>query len=92
MTVQSSLLHTRPVGAVFGRLRRPIGRDARIDSFMSHLRTLLSGDTELHAMMDVDSPRVRPRVDVHVRIERRQAQITPPAPNPVTADSSHIQW
>lgn len=92
MTVQSSLVQTRPAGAVFDLRIRPIGRDARIDSFMSHLRTLLSPFTEPTGHADEDHPGTcgDARAD-QARTDRRHAQITPPAPSAVRAESSHIE-
>lgn len=91
MTVQSSLLHTRPAGAVFDLRMRPIGRDARIDSFMSHLRALISPSTEPTRQVDEDHPDTcgDARAD-QARIDRRHAQTTPPAPSAVRVESSHI--
>ena len=91
MTVQSSLLHTRPAGAVFDLRIRPIGRDARIDSFMPHLRSLLSSSTEPTGQVDEEQGGMRRGTDSdQLRADRCQAQMTPPAPSAVRADKSHI--
>ena len=92
MTVQSSLLQTRPAGAVFDLRIRPKGRDARIDSFMSHLRALLSPFTESTGQADEGQLDTcgDARAD-QARADLRHAQITPPAPSAVRADNSHIE-
>lgn len=90
--MQSSRLHTRPAGAVFDLRIRPIGRDARIDSFMSHLRSLLASSTE--PTRQADETHLDTSGDARAdqaRVDRCQAQITPPAPSAVRADNSHIE-